>query len=107
MSTDLRHRIANLLTQNPTASDRSLAELLDCDHKTVGSVRKELAGDQTALCNRFQIACFQVRRVRDYVPANQAWFLASRAIAALREVWPRLDEEARKRALGKIEEVTK
>jgi P27 family predicted phage terminase small subunit len=38
-----RAAIAELLTADPARSDRATAKLAGCDHKTVGSVRREMA----------------------------------------------------------------
>jgi hypothetical protein len=40
-----RELIADEIAADPTRSDREIARLMGCDHKTVGSVRRELAGE--------------------------------------------------------------
>ncbi|MWA02178.1 hypothetical protein F8568_017710 [Actinomadura sp. LD22] len=40
-----RQLIADEITADPDRSDRAIARLLGCDHKTVGSVRRELRGE--------------------------------------------------------------
>jgi ParB-like chromosome segregation protein Spo0J len=57
-----RSLIANELTRDGSRSDREIGRLLGCDHKTVGAVRRELAGE---------IPHYRVERVlneRDYSP---------------------------------------
>jgi ParB-like chromosome segregation protein Spo0J len=40
-----RQLIADEITANPDRSDRDIGRLFGCDHKTVGSVRRELSGE--------------------------------------------------------------
>lgn len=40
-----RQLVADEITANPDRSDREIGRLLGCDHKTVGSVRRELSGE--------------------------------------------------------------
>jgi hypothetical protein len=40
-----RELIADEIAVDPARSDREIARLMGCDHKTVGSVRRELAGE--------------------------------------------------------------
>lgn len=40
-----RKLIADEISADPERSDRAIARLLGCDHKTVGSVRRELSGE--------------------------------------------------------------
>lgn len=42
---DRRRVIADEITEDPDRSDRAIARLLGVDHKTVGSVRRELGGE--------------------------------------------------------------
>jgi hypothetical protein len=40
-----RQLIADEVTADPVRSDRAIARVIGCDHKTVGSVRREIAGE--------------------------------------------------------------
>jgi hypothetical protein len=106
-----RQLIAAEITANPDDSDRAIGRRLCCDHKTVGSVRRELSGEiphpsLTAAQRRkadmlLQImkgrtvdACRRIRNDEPILAFDVGNALEMEDLEVVRDVWPRFTDWA-------------
>ena len=71
-----RQLIAQEIRARPSRSDREIARMMRCDHKTVGSVRRELSGEIPQPC----LSAAQRQMARVMFAAMRARVLQARAV---------------------------